>query len=160
MGLRGPPPKPRELRLLNGNAANRPLPDAIPVRRGAPPAPQGLSKRARAAWQRVGQDLERMGVLAHSDALALEQLVVAWDHWRTLERAVQREGWTQDVEDASGRMASKANPKVAMMEGAHTRLVRMLREFGLTPAARTRIRLDDQKAPPADELEQALGGVG
>jgi P27 family predicted phage terminase small subunit len=101
-----------------------------------------------------------MGVLAHSDAMALEQLVVAWDHWRTLERAVQREGWTQESSDAAGNPIRRANPRVAMMEAAHQRLVRMLREFGLTPAARTRIRLDADTPAPADELEAALGGVG
>lgn len=73
MGLRGPTPKSAELRILEGQAAHRPLPGARPrYAAGVPDRPKGMTAAARRVWDGyVGQ---LAGTLRLVDGFALRRL--------------------------------------------------------------------------------------
>jgi P27 family predicted phage terminase small subunit len=157
--MAGRKPKPTALKLLGGNAGKRKPPAREPKpTKGVPPCPAHLSPRAKAAWKRVGPELERMGVLTVADGMALELLVAAYAEYRDARETVAREGATYESLTQNGMMI-RAHPSVAIASDAWRRVRAMLAEFGLTPSARTRV----QGAPgeeTADPFEELLGGGG
>ncbi|MBN9529692.1 MAG: hypothetical protein J0H82_26030 [Alphaproteobacteria bacterium] len=55
MGTRGPKPKPTHLKLVQGNAGRRPLPEGEPDPGGKPVKPKWLKGRGSALWDEVMQ---------------------------------------------------------------------------------------------------------
>ena len=53
MAKPGDKPKPKALRVLQGNPSKRPLPQTLDVEPSLPSAPEHLSAEARAEWDRV-----------------------------------------------------------------------------------------------------------
>lgn len=139
MGLRGPAPKPTWLKKISGtfradrSAVNEPDPDL-----GEPPRPPGLSPMARRAWKQCARQLAAMRVLTVADGAALELLAEAYAEWHAASRTIRREGATYRAITKSG---SVILPHPAVRQGADAwrRVQRMLSEFGLTPAARSRV---------------------
>ena len=75
MGLRGPPPKPTRMRILEGNRGRRPLPANEPqYPPGVPERPRGMSVGAQKIWGALAGEMAASGVLRTVDALALMQL--------------------------------------------------------------------------------------
>lgn len=139
MGLRGPPPKPTALKLLEGTfradraAPNEPAPDP-----GLPSMPPHLVGVGADAWEFFGAELLKLGVLTVRDGAALELLCDAYAEWRAAREVVQREGMTYESGTKNGH-AVIAHPAVRIAADAWRRMHRMLVEFGLTPAARARV---------------------
>lgn len=162
MGRRGPPPKPTVQKKLEGTfrpdrvAEDEPTPEV-----GIPKPPKLLTGRAREAWDRIGPELEKMGVLTTADGLALELLCDAYAEWDAARNAVRRYGTTYSTKTKSGKMV-RPHPSVRIAAEAWRRVHRMLLEFGLTPASRTRVGRvpveDDEKpADPWEELRPRRG---
>ena len=83
--------------------------------------------------------LEEMGVLTIADGAALERLVLCYLEVKKLEETVAKIGHVYAAQSTQKDRVVKANPAVAMLHAADTRLRQMLIEFGLTPAARTKV---------------------
>ena len=148
MGLRGPVPKPTALRIASGRQAynyGEPQPDKTP-----PPCPDYLDDVARSEWDRQVEILMDMGVLTEADGPALATLCVATS---ILARA-QKELETSDLTVSEG---SRVNPIITVINTQIDTITKISREFGLTPAARTRIRADDQ-VMLGDPIERILAG--
>ena len=147
---------------------SRPLPTAVKEARGSynrhperrsngEPQPFGkpekpdhvaADKIASDAWDRICGLLSEMGVLSQSDEMALELLAVAYSSWRrALDRI--REG----EETAEGAVYSAA--AVRECREASDKIVRLLIECGLTPAARTKVQAASQEAK-TDWFTEAL----
>lgn len=108
----------------------------------APKPPAWLSKRARVEWRRLAPIAFNLGSLkfAHFRAFGLlcETLAQAEEARRTIER----DGMTV----AAGSGGRKAHPALRVLATAQAQAARLMSEFGLTPAARSRVKLD----PPED----------
>jgi len=144
-------PTPTKLKVLTGNPGRRPLNHAEPRPEPALPACLAeLSDAAKQEWKRVGKDLQRLGLLSSIDRAGLAAYCEAWAQWLEAISAVQHSGAV--VKAPSGYPI--LNPHLAVANQAYGRMKAMLIEFGMTPAARSRITATspDSEYDPADEF--------
>lgn len=137
----GRPPKPANLRVLTGNAGHRPIPaEPTPLRRRRPCAPTWLSALAREEWDRVTDELWRMGVVVELDVAALAGYAESFARWRTAEEAIAATAAADPVaKGLLARMPSGAivqSPLVGIARRAKLDMLRFASELGLTPAGR------------------------
>ena len=145
MGMsRGRKPKPTALKRLAGNPGKRKLNDAEPQpTRGkrTPPAPKHLSDEARREWRRMAPHLHRLGLLTKVDMPALEGYCAAYARWVEAERKIDETGG-EIIETKNGNMIQ--NPWLAVANRAMKEMQDWLREFGMTPSSRSKVRVDKQ----------------
>lgn len=120
-----------------------------------PKAPEGLSDRARKTWDVYAPLLVQRRLLAAGDLLLLELLSREWARYLTLAEAVEEEG--ASIETAAG---PKRNPNAVEMNAAFKNALACLRDFGLTPSARVKVRgaAETPAANPWDKLRLFPGG--
>ena len=130
----GPPPKPPELRLIQGNPAHRPIRKA--ARRPSPGAscPVSLSPLARMEWRRLLPQLMRLGLLTRIDRGALASFCEAWADLTWASTTIQKEGYIV----LAGNGTQIPHPAVAIKHRAMDRIRKFASEFGFTPASRAR----------------------
>lgn len=148
--------KPTNLRLLEGNPGkrkvNRNEPKPRPI---SPECPDWVCADGKAEWQRIVPELERLGLLTIVDGAALAHYCQAHG------RAVECERYLDQHKD-TGFMTVTPNgyhqqlPQVAMAQKYATLAKAYLVEFGLTPASRARLSVEESREP--DEMEQLLSG--
>lgn len=137
MARPGPPPKPRELKLVQGtlrkdrDTPDRPEPDVQ-----VPSCPAWLGREAKREWKRIAPELERLGLIALVDRAALAGYCQAYQRWYDAEKILADEGLTFVTE--KGYVGQR--PEVAIANTAMKEMRAFLQEFGMTPAARTRVR--------------------
>ncbi|MBO4221968.1 phage terminase small subunit P27 family [Bradyrhizobium neotropicale] len=142
---RGPRPIPTHLRVLRGNPSHRPLPTDEPkplVPDDCPEPPDFLTGYASDEWWRIAPELHRLGLLTIVDIAPLASYCVSYERWKTAEEALKRIANNDPV--MHGLMIKKdanavVNPLVGIARKAAGDMVRYASEFGLTPAARSRI---------------------
>jgi len=119
-----------------------------------PPAWLELSPLARRAWHDLAPLLRRMGVLTNADRVALSLLCDALASYVTAKEIATTEGSTYETTSETGTLI-RAHPVVAMGAEASRFAKTMLSEFGLTPAARSKVSRvgSDQKDPTQQWLE-------
>lgn len=161
---RGRRPKPVELKLLEGNPGGRRLPtvDEQPtVTHGKPVAPPNLPQQAQILWRELVKLLDSMGVLANSDRRALEMLCRAYALYLQAQDEITKHGLlVQSFNAQTGLEMWKRNPAVDIANAAHTNMVRLLIEFGLTPAARGKVSKEGPKKDPLGDYLSRPNGPG
>lgn len=157
--MAGRRPKPTHLKVVSGNPGKRAINKREPKpKRVIPACPAHLSDASKVAWGRLCVLLDRMGVLTEADVLALERLCDCYAEILECRELITRDGRTYSSvstgkkEGDEPQMLVKANPAVAMLADADRRFKGYLVEFGLTPAARTKIEVkggdgDGEKDP-------------
>jgi P27 family predicted phage terminase small subunit len=130
---RGRKPTPTRLQILRGVAPGRITFDA-PDPGGRPEAPDDLSPEAREEWNRVVDELVRVGA-TRVDQAALILYVQTWEVRERARAAVQKHGML--VTGGTGGL--KINPAVPVELQATKQLLAILAEFGGTPSSRTRL---------------------
>ena len=147
-------PKPAEMHALAGTwRPDRHAPPATGARR-APEAtlPRHLDGDAREFWTRHAPRLREAGLLDVDSAPAFERLCQVWAEVRGYDAHLAEHGTTYQT----GGMI-RPRPQVALRSEADKRLRQYLIEFGLTPAARTkvpRVPIDTEDA--GDPIERYL----
>lgn len=141
----GQRPMPTQLKLLRGNPGKQrmndePQPDSeIDV----PKPPDFISGYAADEWWRTGTELFRLGLLTKVDVPALAAYCSAYGHWRQAEESLARMAANDPL--MHGKIIktkygdAAVNPLVSIARKHAGDMVRYAAEFGLTPAARTRI---------------------
>jgi P27 family predicted phage terminase small subunit len=153
--MSGPPPKPTALRVVQGNPGRRPFNRREPTPPpGRPACPDWLPRTAKHAWRELCDLLDEMGLLSQADRRALELLVAAYAEWRQATADVKSEGAWYQTTSTTGAVVYRAHPATAIASDAYRRIRSMLIEFGLTPAARSKVNAADE--PPADPFEELL----
>jgi phage terminase small subunit len=170
MGLRGPPPKPTRIRVLEGIRGHRPLPNEPQYPPGIPQRPTGMSAGARKVWDTLVSEMAESRVLRPVDGMALVQLCEDQAMLDTL-----RKGMAEMTREISKKAKEK---KMDLPGGALIQLSRTIegrrtlstirelsgqiivqrREFGLTPASNSRVQTLTSGSGLMDPLEQALCG--
>ena len=154
MGYRGPIPKPTAIEIAEGRPGKRPLNGREPQPRAVTPkCPAYLDKRAKEEWRRLVPILRRMRVLTEADGLVLGNLCLAVS---TLVRAQAKLNETGILYKAPSGYVMQS-PLLPVVNAQVDTISRLSREFGLTPAARSRLTITDQNAD-IDALERALCG--
>ena len=144
-------PKPTRLRVLEGNRSKSPLPKGEPTPPvGAPRCPAWLCGTAKHEWRRLVRELEPLGMLTRIDGEALahycdlhsQAVAVAREIARPEFRVLIEECETQIAEDGAGvqTIRAKPNPLMRMSLQLKQQIRLFLIEFGMTPAARSRVK--------------------
>lgn len=146
------PRKPTPLKVLHGTVrparANPAEPKPATLSTRARP-PEWLGPRAVEAWADLLPVLRKMGVLTTADPMAFALLCDA------LGEYIEAREWVQSHEDVyavtgkDGVVGYRKRPEVEIAQDAWRRAKTMLTEFGLTPAARSRVSgIPDSGADP------------
>jgi P27 family predicted phage terminase small subunit len=147
-------PKPTALKKLQGNPGCRPLNDAEPKPpEGVPECPSFLAPLAQRYWTDFAPLLASCGLLTQIDAPLLAVFAETYATWRNASEQARR----QPLVRRKGYPA--INPHFKIATNAANQFVKLAIEFGMSPAARSRIRV--QQPQQEDPLDSFLkrGGV-
>ena len=145
MGERGPARTPTKILEMRGSwrakaRAGEPKPERM-----RPRCPRWLSAAAKRAWRRLMPQLEQMGILGRCDREALARYCMMWAKWREVEIWLMEHGDCYPERDGSGEVVGlKEYPQVARAIRLSEHLLRLEKQFGLTPAARAGMAQEKQ----------------
>jgi P27 family predicted phage terminase small subunit len=153
MATRGRKPKPTALKILEGNPGKRPLNDKEPQpEKKAPRCPSWLEPEAKKEWKRMAKTLETIGVLTQIDKAAFAGYCQAYARWKEAEEFLSKHGTI--FKTPSGYIQQV--PQVSIAQTYLKVMKDFCSEFGLTPSARTRIRVNTVDTPTDDPMEELL----
>jgi len=157
MAVRGRKPTPTAIKELEGNPGKRKLNDREPrPEKKAPSCPKWLEPEAKKEWKRLAKRMEALGVLTEVDMGAFAGYCQAYARWKEAEEFLTQHGTI--VKTPSGYWQQV--PQVSIAQTYLKIMQKSAEQFGLTPAARSRIISDSVGANADDELENLLGGDG
>jgi P27 family predicted phage terminase small subunit len=141
MGSRGPTPKTKAANALAGNPGKRSnaakSPDPAKITNLRPPA--FLPREAKKEWKRVVMELARLDLISDLDVMALAAYCNAFATWVSAMKNIREHGTL--VRSPNGY--AMPSPYIKIQRDAQDEMLKWLREFGMTPAARTRVLSDD-----------------
>ena len=145
--MRGRKPTPTAILRLHGSrrARHRREPEVKPR---IPTCPLELDEVARAEWERITRELHRARVITRLDRAALAAYCSAWSRFIQAQQELQKSGPV--VKSPSGYPI--LNPWLSVLNASIKQMTTLLSELGLSPAARTRIRVEPPG--PSSELDQ------
>lgn len=159
----GRPRKPTALKVLQGNPGKRALPGSEPkppVASSSPP--EWLDDYAREVWEQISPLLVGMRVLTEADAPGLVLLASAWSDWRKADEVIQRMGasfevkeWDRNAEEFVV-VGYRRRPEVADRADSWRRVRLALSDFGMTPAARSKVSMAGDGAEDEDPVARWL----
>ena len=150
--MAGRRPKPTALKQLQGTLrkdrtnANEPKPEAL-----GKGVPKHLSKEARVYWRESFKLLTRVGILTETDADSLGLYCETKARWIHAKQKLAKDGLV--IIAQSGFPVQ--NPYLQILNKAHDQMLKILLEFGMTPAARTKVNAtskDEDESDPWDEF--------
>lgn len=123
---------------------------------GRPPMPAPIAEDeiARDCWNRVCDELQSMRVLTKADYAILEIYCMDYSQYRWLSQLV-RDGSVREI-GAKGTVVT--SPEAQQVHKYADRMLKALAELGLTPSARTKIKVVTSKDD--DPFSEWLKGVG
>ena len=134
--MAGRKPKPTALKILQGNPGKRPLNKNEPKPKNEIPSPPfRLDSEAMEEWNRITPLLEEMGVLTTVDGSALAQYCEQHGIFIRAKRQLD----TQPLVIVTATGHPMPNPLLSIKNKAQDQIRKYLIEFGLTPAARSKI---------------------
>lgn len=161
-------PKPRiptKMKMLKGTfrrneaPANEPEPAVLDA---APKPPSHLNRWAKTMWRDTAAELLALGMLTKIDLYSLEVLCEQYGIYRELKDAIthlEQPGGSRIKISIAKYLAgqnSQTIPEYAAMRGAFERYTALLKEFGLSPASRSRIDVPRKEPASADAMEALL----
>lgn len=108
--------------------------------------PGDLSPAAAAVWSCVVADLRTAGTLASVDGKALRTLCESWVAYQRATDDVEAHGILITEKTAAGMTRLRKNPAVEARHSLFKEITTLLRQFGLTPSARTGLKSGSQPA--------------
>ena len=140
----GRPPIPTPLKVLRGNPGKHPLNSAEPT---PPPAslapPAGLGPAGLDRWNEVAPLLQAMKVLTAADRPALERYCQVFEEWAKVKDHIREHGMTQITQSGYSQLTAEAT----LFKSLLSELLSFERQFGMTPAARSTLKVQDAAAP-------------
>ena len=115
--------------------------------------PTGMSRRAKATWKKLMPMLQSMGVMTRVDGYALERLAECYAEVVELQKVIRSKGHTYEAESNTGAVMVRPRPEVGMLADADRRFKGYLIEFGLTPAARSKVEAHGEESDKKDPAE-------
>ena len=148
MGARGPAKKPTQLKLIQGNPGRRKLNDDVKLETGneVPKPLTHLDKTAKKEWKRLAPVVFKAGLLTDGDLAAFGAYCSAFSSWYHAEKNLQ-----STLSENGGHLTFTTDkgyqqqiPEVGIANQARLNMVKIAREFGLTPSARAGIPAVEQ----------------
>ena len=122
--------------------------------------PDWLKGEARWAFRQLVKLLgdDGMRILSKSDRHALILPCDDYREWRGARRHVEEHGQVYEAVNKRAETTLHANPSVGIAAEAWRQVRQMLLEFGLTPAARAKVKGEETgEADPLDEMLETAG---
>lgn len=155
MATRGRKPTPTAIKELEGNPGKRPLNTNEPKpKKKAPPCPKWLEPDAKKEWKRLAKQMEEIGILTQVDMTAFAGYCQSWARYKEAEEFISQHGTI--VKTPSGYY--QQIPQVSIAQTYLKIMNRFCEQFGLTPAARSRIVASDSSSASVDDMDELLGG--
>lgn len=142
----GPPPTPKEILRQRGSWRGKERPDEPRPEHRAPVPPPTLTAAAVPHWESLVAALMSLGVLTECDQVALAQFAEDLAEIEACDHELSERGLV-----ISDDKKSFVNPLVRIRNEAKDRVLRYLKEFGLTPSARTRVSAKPREEPKDDK---------
>lgn len=149
-------PTPTAIKLLHGNPGNRTLnADEPQPTKGVPEMPKGMGLAAKRHWRIFVRELASVGVLSIVDGIALGEACISAalaEKYRNValaEPMVEEPYFNKEGELAGVKW--KVNPATAGYITCSKNMKGFLLEFGLTPASRTKLKIERPKTSPDEE---------
>lgn len=139
MPKRGPPPLPSATKKARGNPGKRPLPEnePDPTASTGTEVPEYLTDAAKKEWPAIVRQLVDANVLAVMDERALAKYCELHVQYIKARDAFNRHR-TPVYTTHTGSLAIR--PEWGLMLDCHDRMIKLLIEYGCTPASRTRVK--------------------
>jgi P27 family predicted phage terminase small subunit len=154
------------LRKLGGKAGHRALNIKEPTPPlGPPDMPPDLPELAKKEWKSIVPQLEQLGLLSRIDGKALAGYCHAYARWAQAEQRIEKFGIVIEEPVLWKNLAGKPftvgyrhkkNPACNISEAALKTMKSFLIEFGMTPAARSRLRVEKPAGEEKDPFEKFL----
>ena len=156
--------KPKASTIVERERAREPRPRSEKRRLPSPPDHVRNNEMALAEWKRMGRILLDTGLLGNGDTSALAAYCIAYARWvdaeNHLQPTVDEEGTLQKfgviVKSRYGVLMP--SPYLPIANRAMEQMTKLLGEFGMTPASRSRLPQAQQerkpkRAPPSPRRE-------
>src|SRR5262249_45538329 len=151
--MSGRKPKPTRIHILNGNPRKRPLNPNEPLpKRGFPLCPSWLKGPAKAVWDEVTPELDRLGLLTIVDGYAIACFCQACADLQEAQETIAKEG--RYAERGTGGKC--LHPAVHDANPAMDKIAKFAALFGLDPSSRSRL----QVPPASEELDEFARYMG
>lgn len=135
--MRGRKPKTNVVHLKTGNPGKREQKKHLDSD-GVIAKPQGLSEAAQLIWNDVVLFLKEKGAIDRLDAFGVEVFANTYARKRQAEEVIAKNGTTYETHTRNGTMI-RVRPEVKIIEACEKQIIRLLGEYGMTPASRTRL---------------------
>jgi len=136
---RGRKPKPTEKKKLEGNPGKRKVNDKEPKPNVViPPPPDHLDGPALEEWHRITAELKTLRIITAIDRAVLVAYCQAWGDYVKACGEVEKEGEVL----FSDKGNAYQNPWMGIKTSAMDRMLRISSEFGMTPSARSRLKVE------------------
>lgn len=161
----GRPRIPAAQKRLRGNPGKRKIiPDTAAPMKGEhpapkpgeiatlpiPPPPQHLSRLAKQTWREYAPELVLSGLLRHLDSMSFEQFCETRARWM---RAMKFIGKKKNGETYEKDGVIRLRPEAKIASDCAKQLRSYANDFGLTPAARTKVKHVTGDAPTPRQPE-------
>jgi P27 family predicted phage terminase small subunit len=132
---------PDKLKVVAGtDRPDRMNPDAPIASPGVAVAPDWLSERAAELFGQLSATLDGMGIASPDDQPALALLASRLEEVELMTAILEDGGRTYEQKDEEGNVRMRrAAPEAALRNEAMRHAQSLLAEFGLTPAARSKV---------------------
>jgi P27 family predicted phage terminase small subunit len=132
--------KPEHLKLVQGTSRkDRSNPDAPTPPDELPVAPDTLTSNGKAHFVRLVAIIDGMGVASSADVDAVAMAATRLDEIDLAGLEIEHAGMVVTSINARGDKMLRGHPAVRQRSEAMRHLQSLLAEFGLTPAARTKV---------------------
>ena len=150
--------KPEALKKLEGTFRKDRAGDSLEFPAGMPIKPEWTTHDPIASelYNQVASHCYSMGVGTEVDSLGFALLADQLSMYLRLRALVAAEGPIIYSEGSQGQATQKPHAALAQMNTCYTNIVKMMTEYGLTAAARTKV--DATKPIEVDSFESFLSG--
>ena len=144
--MRGPAPKPVELKVIEGNPGKRQLPRSPKYAPLTEHPPDWLSTEARAEWRRLMREFDRVALAKRPDRASMIALCSWWDIYVRASKDITASGLTLvETHTIRGKSQTRTypNPNIKTARDAMSQLLPLWQRFGMTPADRARLDMPE-----------------
>lgn len=142
MGERGPARIPTNMLKARGSWLAKTRESEPKPKAGKPQRPKWMSEYAKSMWKWMIEQLIDMEVMTLADRNALTSYCQLWGRWRKAEEYLMEHGTSYEYTDKMGNVTYKPYPQVNEAKSLSDSILKLSREFGMTPAARSRVQVN------------------
>lgn len=157
-------PKPTALKVLEGNPGKQklnkyePKPDVLDA---VPRPPSRLLPDAKKEWKRLAPAMVALGLLTEVDTAAFAELCQNYAYYLAADREIMSLGAKGPVVMQSTPSGyTQQHPLLSLRRQYYEQWHKGLADFGLTPASRARLTVENEAAAAStnDPMERLLAG--